>query len=381
MAGACRDQHWLNREHLAVCRIPAPTFQEGDRAAYLRGRFREHGHKATIDRAGNVVVPIVHTARRPFVAVTAHMDTILSPGRPEDVRIASGGLLRGPGVTDNGTGLTAIVALSRMLAEPLVEDPQRNTVLVANVAEEGEGNLHGIRFLAEHSAYRRKIDRYLVVDGASLGHITAAALGSRRFDLVIRGHGGHSWSDFGRANPIHALCRAVSLMSAAELSEQPKVSLSVGVVHGGTSVNSIPSRARAKIDVRSEDESAIEKTARMVRDAARAAVAVENRRSTDSLQGFELRDIGFRPAAKPLAMNPVADCFQAVDSHLGIHSALDCASTDANIPLAAGVPTVAVGAGGRGGETHAPGEWYDPRGRELGLRRIVLALACLQQSP
>jgi len=376
---AVRDQQWLNRQHVALCRIPAPTFREGRRAEHLQSVFADLGHQPRIDAAGNVVVPIVYSKRLPYLAVTAHMDTILAPSRPEDIRVDPSGMIRGPGVTDNGTGLTALLALAKLLGKPPVNDPVRNTLLVANVAEEGEGNLHGMRYVAEHSAFAGSIDRYLVVDGASLGHITAAALGSKRFELVIEGHGGHSWNDFGRANPIHAMARAISLMTQSPLPTQPRTTLSVGVVQGGTGVNAIPCTARAKIDIRSTDELEIWKASRVVEDAGRMAVLAENQRATDRLKGYRVREIGSRPAARALPENPVADCFQAVDAYLGISSSLECASTDANIPLAAGVPTVALGSGGRGGNAHAPGEWYDPQGRELGLRRLLLGIACLQQ--
>ena len=376
---AVRDQQWLNRQHVALCRIPAPTFCEGERAEHLRSVFADLGHQPRIDAAGNVVVPIVYSKKLPYLAVTAHMDTILAPSRPEDIRVDPSGMIRGPGVTDNGTGLTALLALAKLLGNPPVTDPVRNTLLVANVAEEGEGNLHGMRYVAEHSAFAGSIDRYLVVDGASLGHITAAALGSKRFELVIEGHGGHSWNDFGRANPIHAMARAISLMTQSPLPAQPRTTLSVGVVQGGTGVNAIPCTARAKIDIRSTDELEIRKASRVVEEAGRMAVMAENQRATDRLKGYQVREIGSRPAARALAQNPVADCFQAVDAYLGIPSMLECASTDANIPLAAGVPTVALGSGGRGGNAHAPGEWYDPQGRELGLRRLLLGITCLQQ--
>lgn len=378
-AQAVRDQAWLNRKHLELCRVPAPTFQEHERAEHLRGVFASLGHEPKIDAAGNVVVPLTRFPRLPFIAVTAHMDTILAPSRPADIRVDASGTMRGPGVTDNGTGLAALVALAKLLSRPLVDNPARNTLLVANVAEEGEGNLHGIRYVATESPYARKIDRYMVVDGASVSHITTAALGSKRYELVIEGPGGHSWNDFGRANPIHALARAIELMSRAKLPVRPRTTLSVGVIHGGTSVNAIPTTARAKIDVRSGDEQEIQRTTRHIEAVARAAVLAENKGATDRLSRFQLREIGSRPAARALAKNPVADCFQAVDSHLRIPSTFDCASTDANVPLAAGVPTVAVGSGGRGGNAHAPGEWYDPQGRDLGLRRLVLALACLQR--
>lgn len=378
---AARDQQWLNRQHVAICQIPAPTFREADRAEHLRGVFNGLGHPAKIDPAGNVVVPIVHSKRLPFLAVTAHMDTILAPSRPEDIRVDPGGVMRGPGVTDNGTGLTALVALAKLLAAPLVDSPSRNLLLVANVAEEGEGNLHGMRYLAEHSPYAEAIDRYVIIDGASMTHITAAGLGSARYEVSIEGQGGHSWNDFGRANPVSALATAVSLMTQARLPAQPRTTLSVGVIQGGTSVNSIPCAARAKVDIRSADQRGIARAAKAVEDAGRMAVRAENRRSTDRLTGFHIREIGNRPAADLLERNPVAECFQAVDRHLAIPSRLDCASTDANVPLAAGIPAVAVGSGGRGANAHAPDEWYDPAGRDFGIRRLVLALASLLSRP
>lgn len=376
---SARAQAWLNRRHLEICRVPAPTFEEGDRAKHLRRLLASFGHRPKIDAAGNVVVPIIHSAKLPFIAVTAHMDTILAPARPSDIKVDANGTMWGPGVTDNGTGLTSLVALAKILVRPLVPEPRRNTLLVANVAEEGEGNLHGIRYVARHSTFSASIDRYMVLDGASISHITTAALGSRRFELVFEGEGGHSWNDFGRANPVHALARAVNLMTEAKLPRKPRTTLSVGVIHGGTSVNAIPSSARAKVDVRSLDDREIDRVSGIVEEAARMAVLAENRRANDRLTRFQIREIGSRPAAPELPRNPIADCFRAVDDHLRITSTFDCASTDANVPLAAGVPTVAVGSGGRGGNTHAPGEWYDPQGRELGLRRLILALASLQQ--
>ncbi len=373
-----RELAWLNQQHLAVCRVPAPTFRERDRAEHLWRVFAGLGHQPQIDDAGNVVVPLVSSPELPFVALTAHMDTTLAPTGPEGIQIDEFGTMRGPGVTDNGTGLAALVGLAKILARPLVANPVRNILLVANVAEEGEGDLRGIRYLAENSPYAGQIDRYLVVDGSSLSHITHAALGSERFELVIEGSGGHSWNDFGRANPVHALARAINLMTQAKLPSRPRATLTVAVIEGGTTVNAIPCLARAKIDVRSENEDEIRRLAKIVEDSARTAVTVENAQSNYSSIDFNLFRIGSRPAAEALLSNPVADCIRAVDSHLRISSELECSSTDANIPLAAGIPAVAIGSGGRGGDAHSPSEWYDPCGRDLGLRRLILGLACLQ---
>ncbi len=370
-----RHKRWIDRQHLEICRIPAPTFCERQRAEHLSKKFAELGHRPQIDEAGNVVVPVAQARNKAYVAVSAHMDTILSPVRPEDVRVRPDGTMEGPGVNDNGSGLSALLALAKVLDAPLLPNAARNVLLIANVAEEGEGDLQGMRYITEHSRYAERIDRYLVIDGASTSYIAAEALGSRRFELTIEGRGGHSWNDFGRANPVHALSRAVSLMTDAELPDNPPVTLTVGVIQGGAGINAIPASARAKIDVRSRGSAGIRKVVGIIERSVRLAVQEENRRSADRLTAYRLREVGNRPAAAPLDSNPMADCFLAVDRYLNISSRMDCASTDANIPLAKGLPAVTVGAGGRGGEAHTPSEWYDPEGRELGLKRLVLALA------
>ena len=371
---------WIDAQHLSVCRVPAPTFRERARARFLAEVFQGLGHEPEIDAVGNVVVPIVSSQDLPYLAVTAHMDTALAPSGPEQIRVGPFGKLEGPGVTDNGAGLAALIAIARFVTGPLARNPARNLLLVANVGEEGEGDLRGIRHLVSESAYKDRTDAYLVVDGSSLGHITVSAIGSRRYELVIEGSGGHSWNDFGRANPIHAVAQAVTGMSTARLPWRPKVTLSVGVIDGGSSVNAIPCRASAKIDIRSANPAGLATGERIVKNAVAAAVAAENRVSTEPLVRHRLQEIGNRPAAPPLDANPVAECIRAVDRHLRIRSSPESASTDANIPLAAGIPAVAVGAGGEGGDAHSPHEWYNPAGRDLGLRRLILAIAAMQQA-
>ena len=359
--------------------MPAPTFQERERAEFLSRVFAGFGHETAIDAAGNVVVPIVSSPRLPFLAVTAHMDTALAPSGPEQIRVGPLGTFRGPGVTDNGPGLAALIALARFVRGQLVERPARNLLLVANVGEEGEGDLKGIRHLVCESAYRNRTDSYLVVDGSSVAHITVSAIGCKRFELVIEGAGGHIWNDYGRANPIHAIARAIHFISSARLPRHPRVTVSVGVIEGGESVNAIPCVARAKIDVRSTESRGIAIGERIVRQAVASAARAEDRPATNRLTSCRLNEIGDRPAAPELPDNPVAECLKAVDRHLEIQSSPECASTDANIPLAEGIPAVAVGGGGDGGDAHSPHEWYDPSGRDLGLRRIILAIAAMLQ--
>ena len=311
--------------------------------------------------------------------MTAHLDTALAPRRPDDIVLALDGCFHGPGVTDNGVGLAALVALGRALsAGPFCEKPCRNILLVANVAEEGEGNLFGMKHLASPSGWGPRISEYLVLDGASTAHITIEGLGSRRFEIVVEGRGGHSWNDYGRANPVHALARAAAAMADIDLPRSPRATLTVATIEGGSGVNSIASSARAKVDIRSRGAAGIDQVVRAMEDAVRLAVERENRRSDDRLTAYRVREIGNRPAAPRSAANPLADGLLAVDAHLGIRSRLDCASTDANVPLSMGIPAAAIGAGGRGGDAHAPSEWYHPEGRAIGLHRVALALAVLQ---
>ncbi|MDA1316030.1 MAG: M20/M25/M40 family metallo-hydrolase, partial [Acidobacteria bacterium] len=218
---AYRD--WINEQHLRVCRVAAPTFREQARAEHLLKLFRGLDYRPKIDEAGNVVLPISYEPGQRFVAVTAHMDTVLAPRSEDDIRVRGDGTFEGPGVTDNGSGLAALMALARVLKDgaPLAR-PRRNVVLVANVAEEGEGNLQGMQFFCHHSRFASLVDAYLVLDGASVGHITAEALGSRRFEIVIEGAGGHSWNDYGRANPVHALGRAVAALAELRLPASPR---------------------------------------------------------------------------------------------------------------------------------------------------------------
>ena len=377
------EQDWIDRRHLEVCRVAAPTFQEQARAEHLVTTFREIGYLAALDDAGNVVVPIIFRSDLPFVTVSAHMDTVLSPRQASDIAVREDGTFEGPGVTDNGAGLAALLALGWLFRNPAKStfadgiNLKSNILLVANVGEEGEGNLHGMNYLCHFSPFASEISSFLILDGASTGHITAEALGSRRFEIVIEGSGGHSWNDFGTANPVHALARTVAALADTDLPASPRTTLSVGVIEGGLGVNSIAPVARAKVDIRSQSRQAMEDLVGALEEAVKLGVEIENGRSTQRLSSYKIREIGHRPAAVLSADNYVVDVIRAADTHLGIRARLDCASTDANVPLAMGLPAAAIGAGGRGGNAHTAAEWFHPEGREIGLRRIVLALSLL----
>jgi acetylornithine deacetylase/succinyl-diaminopimelate desuccinylase-like protein len=373
-----REKQWINDIHLQLCRIPAPTFLEQERAAWFLEQFRSYGCDASIDRAGNVLAVF---GEPPYVALTAHLDTVLAPRSKEDISVEADGRFRGPGVSDNGAGLAALLAIARACkVGGGLPDSAAGLLLVANVGEEGEGNLLGMRHLCQQSPLAKQIKSFVIADGANTDHITTRALGSRRFEVTFSGPGGHSWSDFGVGNPIHALCRAVALFAETRLDTGPKSSVNVGLIEGGSGVNAIAQAARCKVDIRSESNSRMDQLVEILAGAVERARDVENQRQTGGRVTAKTREIGSRPAAVLADDSPVLQYIRAVDAHLGIRSYLDCSSTDANVPLSMGIPAIAIGAGGLGGGAHTSGEWFSPAGRDLGLKRILLTLLMLMRS-
>jgi tripeptide aminopeptidase len=378
-----REKQWVNEIHLQLCRVPAPTFLEQQRAEWMAAQFRAIGWHVGIDRAGNVLASLGADPQGPLVVLTAHLDTVIAPRTKEDISIDREGDLRGPGVSDNGAGLAALLAAAKAIKSTSgAPDLWGRLLLVANVGEEGEGNLSGMRHLCSQPELIRRIRAFLVLDGAATDHITTHALGSRRFEIVFAGSGGHSWSDFGMANPVHALSRAISLFvdqRPIDPRSTPRVSVNVGIIEGGASINAIPASARAKIDIRSESNEKIEQLIAILQNAVTRAEDVENSRATGAKVTAKVREIGSRPAARLSNDAPIVARIRSVDAHLGIRSRLDCASTDANVPLSMGIPAVCIGAGGQGGGAHTTAEWYRSDGRDLGLKRILLTLALLLQ--
>jgi tripeptide aminopeptidase len=385
-----RERNWINEQHLKLCRIPAPTFFEEKRAAWMAEQFQALGWEARLDRAGNVVATWPG-ASASSMAVTAHLDTVLAPRTPEDIKTLRDGRMAGPGVADNGAGLAALLALAAAWkAAPPLEDSGAAPILVANVGEEGEGNLSGMRYLCRAAPGQPRV--FLVLDGPGTDHITSRALASQRFEVTITGPGGHSWRDSAHGNPVHALSRAVTLFtdqagslngtssvspSALGSSQGPRSSFNFGIFEGGSSINSIPTEARAKIDLRSESLERIDKMAALLALAVDQAVEAENVRGGGPRIAARIKEIGSRPSGELADNAPLLEAVRAVDAHMGIRSHLDCSSTDANIPLSLGLQAVSIGAGGQGAGAHTPAEWYLPEGRDLALRRILLAVCLL----
>jgi tripeptide aminopeptidase len=380
-----RERSWINEQHLNLCRIPAPTFFESARAEWFRAQLESLGWFSRLDRAGNVLAQTDEEDRQRLFVLSAHLDTVFAPNRPEDIYFARDGRLVGPGVSDNGSGLAALLALGRALREiPELGNLAKFTSLVANVGEEGEGNLSGMRYLCRQTPQLAQVKAFLVLDGPSTDHITAQALGSRRFEILFAGPGGHSWNDSGTPNPVHALSDVITgFTQSPEIrggERKVRYSYNFGIIEGGTSINSIPSTARAKLDLRAEDPAILDDLSALLSAAVERSLERENRNARAGRLTAKIKELGSRPGGRLPSNSPLLQTIQAVDAHLNIRSRIDCASTDANVPLSLSLPAVSIGAGGRGGGAHTRDEWYQPDGREFGLRRILLILAAMVES-
>lgn len=389
-----QERAWINDMHLQLCRIPAATFFERQRAEWLRQQLENLGWAAQLDRAGNVLGVFGDGGGPRSLVVSAHLDTVFAPARAEEVYFAPDGRIVGPGTSDNGAGLSALLSLCRLLSShPEWHALASSLLIVANVGEEGEGNLSGMRYLCQQSQIHPSkgpqptalsgARAFVVLDGPSIEHITAQALASWRYEVTFTGTGGHTWNDQGTPNPVHALGDTIAsfLRSAnaiAASGNRPQCSYNFSVVEGGTSINSIPASARAKLDIRSEDPAMLNELSALVAATVERSLEQENRAAKGRRLTAKIKDLGSRPGGRLPADSPVLRAIQMVDAQLNIKSRLQCASTDANVPLSLGLHAISIGAGGHGGGSHTREEWYQPEGREVGLRRILLLLAVLQ---
>ncbi len=369
---------------MEVARIAAPPLGEANRAAWLADRFREIGlNDVETDKVGNVFAVHPGYGNR-YVALSAHIDTVFPASTPLNIR-QQGSRLYGPGVSDNGAGIAAMLAVAEALQTTRIPHALP-FVFIGNVGEEGEGDLRGMRHVFATPRWKNSIAYSIVVDGAGSDTVVAEALGSRRFEVIVRGPGGHSWSDFGAPNPIIVLSRTIDVFSLTPVPGSPKTTFNVGVIRGGTSVNSIPESASMRVDLRSTSMAEIDRLERALRTALARAVATENQaaasqtaRKPQAVQS-EVVEIGNRPAGELTPDARVLKVIRAVDAHLGNAAQVQRASTDANIPLSLGREAIAIGGGGSGGGAHTLQEWFDCNGRDLGLKRILLTMLALAGS-
>jgi tripeptide aminopeptidase len=364
---------WINDQQVRITEIPAPPFQEAARASVVKTLLAESGLNVQIDKTGNIIGELPGASDKEIVMLTAHLDTVFPPGTDVKVR-RDGEHLSAPGISDNGTGLAALVSIARAIQESKIK-PRRTILFVADVGEEGEGNLRGMRALVE--AYRTRLKAAVVLDGSGTDHVTTKALASRRLEVLITGPGGHSWSDFGMPNPINALVRGSIRFINTKVPANPRTTFNLGQIEGGTSVNSIPYDAKLKVDIRSESEDELGKLESALRESISAGVRDEMESSRDRTKGkldWKIDVLGTRPGGELSANSPLLAALRAADEYVSNQSRIERSSTDANIPLANGIDAISIGAGGTGGGAHSLQEWYEPSGREMGLKRALLTL-------
>ena len=368
-----KNLKWVDDEQVKLTEIPAPSFQEAKRAEAVRDILASEGLAIHTDKIGNVIGELPGSDEREVVVLAAHLDTVFPAGTEIKVR-REGGRLVAPGISDNGTGLAGLLAVARAIQTAKIK-PRRTILFAANVGEEGEGNLRGMRVLID--AYRAKLRAVIVLDGSGTDHVTTKALASRRLEVLITGPGGHSWSDFGMPNPINALVRASVRFINTKVPTAPRTTFNLGQIEGGTSVNSIPYEAKLKVDLRSENEDEIARLESSLRDCVAAGVKDEMDNARERNRGkleWKINQIGSRPGGELPPDSPLLTALRLADEYVGNQSRVERSSTDANIPLSLGIEAIALGAGGSGGGAHSLQEWYEPAGRDLGLKRVLLTL-------
>ncbi|MEW5929720.1 MAG: M20/M25/M40 family metallo-hydrolase [Gemmatimonadota bacterium] len=362
-------------EQIALCEIPAPPFKEAARAADFRRRLEALGLKnVRIDAEGNVIGERPGEPGGPVVVISGHLDTVFPEGTDVTVK-REGTRLRGPGIGDDCRGLAVVLATARALDAAKVRT--RGTLLfVGTVGEEGEGNLRGVRHLFG-TELKDRVDYFVSVDGTGIG-VTSDAVGSHRYRVTYKGPGGHSYGAFGMPNPMHALGRAIAAIADFQVPADPKVTFSVGVVEGGTSVNSIAASASMLVDMRSVDAGALQALDDRFQKAVRDALAAENARWPGDVElTVQVDTAGIRPAGSQPAGAPVVRAATDAARALGLQAPIGASSTDANIPISLGIPAVTVDGGGEGGGAHSLDEWFDTRDSHKGTQWVLLYASTL----
>ena len=362
-------------DQIAIARVPAPTGDETARAELMVRRLRAAGLRhVAIDAAGNVVAS-THSQARASVVLCAHLDTVFDSREP--VRVHSDGMrLEAPGISDNARGLATLVALADLAGSGQV--PLKRPVLfAATTCEEGHGDLRGARFLFDTVA--ADAHAAVALDGPGDERIVTAALGCRRYHIAFRGPGGHSWGRYGAPNAIHAAAALVTRLTGYAAYDRSRTALTVSRIAGGTTINAIPAEAWIEVDVRSTSDAELVRIDQHIRRATRDAAAEENgrRRPDTSPLSVTLTQIGERPAGEVTPDHNLV--IAATEATQLMHRTPEyaVASTDANIPMSRGIPAIAIGGGGAGGETHTLAEWFENRDGSRGVSRAALLLAAL----
>lgn len=363
-------------EIVRLTEIPAPPFQEARRAEAMRAAFAAHGLQAVeIDAEGNVtgLRPGRDGPGRPLVCVAAHLDTVFPEGTDVTVR-REGTKLFAPGVGDDTRGLAALLAFLRALEAGGIETGA-DLLFVADVGEEGKGDLRGMRHLFTKGRYAGRIGAFFTIDGIDTGDLTTGAVGSRRLRITFRGPGGHAMLAFGTVNPAHVLAEVVAGLARIVPPEGPLTTFCASLIGGGHAINAIPDQVWLELDLRSESPEALAGLEARVQALVAAALALENGRGRGEVTA-QTEVLGDRPAGATDPSAPIVTASRAAIRAFGFDPVTGPSSTDANIPMSLGIPAVKFGSGGRGGRAHSLDEWIDVA-PELSVRGLAAALAAI----
>ncbi len=355
-----RENNWTLDQQVTLCEIPAPPFKETARGVYFSQQLTALGlQHVRVDGEGNVIGELRGSGAGPTVVLSGHLDTVFPEGT--DVKVTrEGTLMRGPGIGDDCRGLAATLAVTRALTQHKVPIAGR-LLVIGTVGEEGPGNLRGVRALFT-GPLRDSIDYFISVDGTGIA-ITNGAVGSARYRFTVIGPGGHSYGAFGLVNPIHAVGRAIAAIGDLQVPETPRTTFSVGIIEGGTSVNTISAEASFDLDMRSESLASLQELDARVQKVVAKAVADEQARWPKSRGQLTLKidTIGIRPAGKTPDSARIVRVAQAAADSLKLYAPLNTSSTDSNLPISLGVPAITVDGGGVGRNAHSLEESYDDR--------------------
>jgi len=379
------DHDRFVREIIQLTEIEAPPFKEQKRGKAFAAMLKQYGlSDVTIDAEGNVIGVRKGTANGPLIAIAGHLDTVFPEGTNVKVR-REGTRLYAPGVGDDTRALAVLLEIIRAMDAAKIQTPG-DILFIGNVGEEGPGDLRGMKYLFEKGPYKDKIKMFISLDPFGAGNdVTNAGIGSKRFKVTFRGPGGHSFGSFGLVNPAYALGDAIVKLSKMQVPSRPRTTYNVGVVGGGTSVNSIPYEAWMDVDIRSEAREELTKAVDAFTRLMHESADEENRARSTS-QGrieVEVKLIGDRPFGQTAMNSPIVQTASAVIQGFGMNPTYGMSSTDSNIPMSLGIPAITLESGGNGGRNHTLDEWIDVekgpsvRGIEIAMG-ILLSLSGIQ---
>lgn len=353
-----------------IVAIPAPPFQEKTRGEYYLKRLQGLGlSKVAMDAEGNVCGMRTGKGKGPVILVEAHLDTVFPAGTNTNP-VEKDGKIFAPGIADDSRGLAAVLAVIRAMNAADVKTAG-DIIFCGTVGEEGLGDLRGMKaFFRDHPEVAASVD----VDGTNVSRITYLATGSHRYEVSFKGPGGHSFGAFGLPSAIHAMGRAIAKIGDVETPHEPRTTFTVGVVSGGTSVNSIAADAKMLLDMRSNSQEELLNTEAKILPLIQQAVIEENARwQSDKPVSVEIALVGDRPAGSQPADHVIVQSAWLATLAVGQKPVLTGASsTNANLPISIGVPAVTIGGGGTDGRNHSPDEWYDPAEAWLGPQKILV---------